>query len=402
MKTFFKKLKEIPLFRIAAIELEQILTRKAYYMLLVTLPVILFFLLAMIYEKKTVTHIPVAIVDFDHSMVSRLLIQQVASTRSMQIEKYLNSVDEIKDEMLKGNIHGAFVIQKDTEKDVKNGKPVYLTVFKNTSNIIIGNMIMRDAATIAKMGSAEILRRKLRMTGLSEEQAMNTLNPIRVNSNSLFNPGYNYLIYLIPGLLPALLQMIIMVVAALTLNQCQAEGKLPQLYTYARNNVFNIIFGKSIPHILFNYATGLGIIGIIFYFAEVPIQGSFLFLALLMLLFVSTSFYMGFMFSVLFKDPYMSTEAVIIINTPAFIFSGYTFPTWAMTFAHEGLAEIFPFTHYMNAFFRVNQFGAPLQYALPDIIKMLVIWAVVIIVSAIFLQTKKKKMDKFTVTGESI
>jgi len=402
MIKIYKKMKEIPLFKIARMEFEQIITRKAYYMLLVTLPIILFFILTMIYEKKIVTQIPVAIVDMDHSMVSRLLIQQVASTRSLSIDKYLNSIDEVKDEMLKGNIHGAFIIQKDTEKDVKTGKPVFLTVYKNTSNLILGNMIMRDAATIAKMGSAEILRRKLRLTGMSEEQAMNTLNPIRVNSNSLFNPGYNYLIYLIPGLLPVLLQMIIMVVAALTINQCQAEGKLPGLYKTANNNVFNIIFGKSIPHILFNFATGLGIIGIIFVFSEVPVQGSYLFLTLLMLYFVATSFFMGFMFSAIFKDPFMSTEAVIIINTPAFIFSGYTFPLWAMTSAHQGLAEIFPFTHYMNAFFKVNQFGAPLNYALPELLKMTIIFITVILVSALFLQIKKKKLSEFTKTGESI
>jgi ABC-2 type transport system permease protein len=338
----------------------------------------------------------------DHSMVSRLLIQQVASTRSMRIEKYLNSVDEIKEEMLKGNIHGAFVLPKDTEKDVKNGKPVYLAIYKNSTNLIISNMLLRDAATIAKMGSSEILRRKLRLGGLSEEQAMNTLNPVRVSSSSLFNPGYNYLVYLIPGLLPVLLQMIIMIVAALTFNQIQSEGKLPDLYKLANYNVFNIIFGKSIPHILINFATGLGIIGIIFVYAEIPIQGSFLFLCFIMLFFVATSFFMGFMLSTVFKDPFMSTEAVIMICTPAFIFSGYTFPLWAMTPIHQGLSYIFPYTHYMNAFFKVNQFDAPIRYALPDIMYMAILAAVLILISAVFMQLKKKKLENQVEAGEII
>jgi len=231
---------------------------------------------------------------------------------------------------------------------------------------------------------------------------MNTLNPIRVNSNSLFNPGYNYIIYLIPGLLPVLLQMVIMVVAALLLNQCCAEGKMAGLLKMANNNVWNIIFGKSIPHIIFNFATGLGIIGIIFVYAQVPIQGSYLFLFLLMLFFVATSFFMGLMFSALFKDPFMSTEAVIFLNTPAFIFSGYTFPTWAMTPLHEGLAVIFPFTHYMNAFFRINQFGAPLQYALPDLIKMGILLVISVIVTAAALHIQKKKMIQETIAEDAI
>jgi ABC-2 type transport system permease protein len=399
---YLNKLREITVFKVAANELKQIVEKKAYYMLLIVMPMVLFFIITMVYEKKVVTQIPVAIVDLDHSMVSRLLIQQVASTRSMKIEKYLNSVDEIKEEMLKGNIHGAFVLPKDTEKDVKKGRPVYLAIYKNTSNLIIGNMLLRDAATIAKMSSAEILRRKLRLGGMSEEQAMNTLNPIRVTSNTLFNPGYNYLIYLIPGVLPALLQMIIMIVAALTFNQIQSEGKLLDLYKLANFNVFNIIFGKSIPHILINFATGLGLIGIVFVFAEVPIQGSFLFLCFIMLFFVAASFFMGLMLSVLFKDPFMSTEAVIMICTPAFIFSGYTFPLWAMTPIHQGLSFIFPYTHYMNATFKVNQFDAPLRYALPDVLYMAILTTAVILISAFFMQLKKKKLEKPAETGAII
>jgi len=397
-----RKIKNISIFKIAKEEFSQILNRKAYYMLLVLLPLVLFLVLSLIYEKKVVTQLPVAIVDCDHSMVSRLLIQQVASTRSMKIEKYLNSVDEIKEEMLKGNIQGGFVIPKDTEKDIKKGKPVYLTIYKNTSNLIVGNMILRDAATIARMGSAEILRRKLRLTGLSEEQAMNILNPIRIESNSLFNPGYNYFMYLIPGLLPVLLQMIIMVVSALTINQCEAEGKLPELLKLSNYNVFNIIFGKSIPHILINFATGLGIIGIIFFFGEVPLEGSIFFLCLLMLFFVTTSFFMGMMFSAIFKDPFLSTEAVILINTPAFIFSGYTFPLWAMTSIHEGLSEIFPFTHYMNAFFKVNQFGATIDYAFIDLLKMAIILVISISITGLFLELKKKKTNKILASGATL
>jgi len=263
-------------------------------------------------------------------------------------------------------------------------------------------MILRDAATIARMGSAEILRRKLRLTGLSEEQAMNILNPIRIESNSLFNPGYNYFMYLIPGLLPVLLQMIIMVVSALTINQCEAEGKLPELLKLSNYNVFNIIFGKSIPHILINFATGLGIIGIIFFFGEVPLEGSIFFLCLLMLFFVTTSFFMGMMFSAIFKDPFLSTEAVIFINTPAFIFSGYTFPLWVMTSIHKGLSEIFPFTHYMNAFFKVNQFGATIDYAFIDLLKMAIILVISISITGLFLELKKKKTNKILASGATL
>ena len=127
-----RKINNISIIKIAKEEFTQIFTRKAYYMLLVLLPLVLFLVLSLIYEKKIVTQLPVAIVDHDHSMVSRLLIQQIASTRSMRIEKYLNSIDEIKEEMLKGNIQGGFVIPKDAEKDIKKGKPVYLTIYKNT------------------------------------------------------------------------------------------------------------------------------------------------------------------------------------------------------------------------------------------------------------------------------
>lgn len=118
-------------------EFIRIAERKTLYSLMIILPMILFLLFALIYKNRSIENLPVAIFDEDNSALSRLVIQSVESTKSMKIDRYVHSIDEIRESMLSGKIQAGFYIPRDFSSEIKSGKSTRMVVYKNTNNLII-------------------------------------------------------------------------------------------------------------------------------------------------------------------------------------------------------------------------------------------------------------------------
>lgn len=347
--------------RIMAREWRRIAGRRNLYLLMIVLPLVLFVAVAAIYCEKVVKALPVAVVDADHSELSRSLTRAVAADRLFRIAEGVNSTAGIAEAMRAGRIQGAFYMPEGMERDIKRGVPARMVVYRNHFNLLSGNMIYKEATTIGRMASAAVLMKKLRARGLGEEQALALANPVSVDTQVLFNPAYNYANYLVPGLLPAFMQMLIMLVAVLVISAEYHEGTLAELFAAADGRAGALLLGKSLPHLLVHSAMGLGLLGILFPLMQIPLAAPALTILGLFVLFIAASFFLGLMISCLVHNQMLATEAAVFINTPAFMFSGYTFPLWGMPGLHQGFAQIMPFTHFLTAFIKLYQMGAPLH-----------------------------------------
>ncbi len=184
MKLFLDR----PLMRVARRECGRIAARKSLFLLMIPLPIVIFFLLALMYRNGVVMGIPVAVYDADHSELSRIVTRSVESTRSMKIVASVQSLDEIKEEFRKGNIQGAVCIPRGFEGDVKYGRQARIIFYKNSFNLIIGNSLLKDGTAIAKTISAGVLIKKFRSAGMSYGGALALANPIRLESVLALQP----------------------------------------------------------------------------------------------------------------------------------------------------------------------------------------------------------------------
>jgi ABC-2 type transport system permease protein len=353
--------------RVMKREWRRIGERKTLYLLSLALPILLFLFLGYIYSHGVLRDIPVAIFDADNSELSRLIVRAVESTSAFRIVEYSHSVDEIKENFQCGKIQVAFYLPKDLERNIKRGKPSTVVIFNNSTNLVIANTTLKDGSALIKTISGGILLKKLRSNGLQAEQAMNIINPIRIETQSLYNPNYNYLNFLVSGLIPVMLQMIIMVAAVLLISSEFTHRTFLELLATAEGSVWAIFIGKSLPHLAIHCATVLGILGIIFPLFGMQIVGSTLATAFLFMYFVMASFFFGLMISAVFHNQQFATEVALFINIPAFIFSGFVFPLWAMPLFHQIFAQGMPYTHFLYGFLKLYQMGAPAADILPEV-----------------------------------
>ncbi len=372
-------------------EWQRIVQRKTLYLILIPLPLILFAILAGIYQQRVIVDLPIAVVDQDHSQLSRLLVRSLDAARSLRVQQQCRSVEEIRNLVLKGKIQGGVVIPAGLEQEIKKGKSATVVVYKNTANLIIGNLILKDALTTIRTLSAGIQLKRQRAKGLPYRSALGVVNPIRVESSSLYNPAYNYINFLIPGLLAVMLQMIAMIAVTYSFAAEYSEGSWAELIQLSGGSIGRIIAGKSLPHIGLNTVSALAMAGILFPVFGVPLHGSlFLVLAFLILLIMAAGA-VGVLVAVIFRELVLSSEAAVFINTPAFIFSGYTFPVEAMPGFHRFYADLLPSTHFMTGFIKLYQMGAPAPATAGEALRLLAFIVIPLLVAWVVLRVREKR-----------
>jgi ABC-2 type transport system permease protein len=365
---------------VAKRELSRILHKRSLYILLIITPPVIFLLFALIFRSSLLRDIPVAVYDEDKSSLSLLITRYVESTPSMEVVKYVNSLDELKKEFLKGNIKGAFYLPKNMERDVKKGKQSNPVIFINSMNLIISNNILNDGVKIIKTVSGGVLLKKFRSSGTVENQAMDIVNPVKIDTQILYNSNYSYEQYLFPGLAVFSLMMIIMLTSVLLISSEFVHNTFPDLLNTAQNKISAIIIGKSIPHIFIHSINIFILLGIIFPLFGISINGHVILILLYLIFFVIVSFLFGIAISSLFHDQMFATEIVLFYNIPAFIFSGLTFPLWAMPKAIAFSAQLVLFTPFLSGFVKIFQVGTPLVYIFNNLLRMSIFLIVSLIV----------------------
>ncbi len=386
-------MKNSPIYKIVVREFSRIRKKKTLFLFEIILPIIFFFLLVEIYESELVKNLPIAIFDQDNSALSRKVTRYIDSSPTLTIEQNCRSIEEIKKLFQKGEIQGAFVFPKNFEKNIKSGKNSTIVAYKNSTNILIGTYLLREASTIGALVSGGALLKKLQASGLPKEKAMSIVNPIKIETNSLYNPNYSYQRYLMPGVLLFTFQMIIILIAVIVISSEYVHDTFSELVELAKNKSYIIVLGKIIPHLILHFASVILIFAIIFPLYGLSNNGSFFLLTLLMSVFVISSFIIGLAISTWIKDQLFATNVAIILNTPAFILSGLTFPIWGMPEFYQKLSLVVPFTHFFNGFLKIYQMGGAINDIKIELVYLMLFTIIPLLGTFIGLRLKIKKAN---------
>lgn len=388
-----------PTLQVAGREWRHISGNRASYFYLIVLPLLLFLILSYIYYDRVIVDLPMAICDNDHSELSRTLARSLDADRSLKIVTEIGSIDEALELLRRGKIQGAIVIPADLEADIKHGKSGRVVIYQNSSNIILGNLITRSASTITRTVSTGIVIKKIRALGASEQQALDLANPIRLDTDVLYNPGYNYLNFLVPALLAVVLQMIVMISAAQVINRERHDRTLADLMDVSRGSITAAIIGKSLPHLAIHFSLALVIMGLTMPLFGIAFSGSVLAGLLFLCFFLLTAFAVGLAVSFIFSEPLLATEIAAVFNTPAFMFSGYTFPLAGMPGLHVAIAQTMPFTHFLTGFIKLYQMNTPIASLWPETVKLSLFLAGAVITICVL--ASKRLVVAQAVGGES-
>ena len=360
------------LFHIIKHELRRLIMFPSSRNLLLFVPTITFLFLSLIYINGGLRDVPVAVIDHDQTQLSRLVSRYLDASSLLKVVQQPDS--RITPEEILGNedAYAVIVIPKDFQKKVITGHSSPLPAFVNSSSIIHGNLIYSAMSKVAVTISTGALIQRFKEQGKSYDQALAMALPIKVHIKPLYNPWYNYFYYLVPGLTTVLLFMIVFFVAARSINHECNDGGMPHLLEMADNSFMRIIMGKAIAIFLLSMNVYMLIIGILFPVFGIPVFGSFWYITLLFSLAIFANIMLGMGVSAILKDEIISMDISFVYNSPAFVFSGFTFPIFGMPAFNNFIAHILPYTYFLKAFLKLYQMNTPLHYAIPEFRALLI------------------------------
>lgn len=306
--------------------------------------------------------LPIGVVDYDHSNISRRLIREVNTTPYVDIRQQYTSFEEARDAMQRGKIYAFFVIPENFYADILAFQQPKMSFYMNQAYLMGGSLSMKELTTMANLAPAAVQRELFRARGYNDKTIMGLIQPVVVDSHLIGNPYLNYPSYLLTTVFPGILGLIILLVTTYSIGVELKNKTSRQWLKTAGKSYWTALAGKLLPHTLLYIIIYMVGVFLMFFVFRFPMEGSLAFYMLGAVVFIVTMQCLGVFF--IGVMPVISTglSLAILYGILAVTMSGFTYPLEYMPPAIQGLAVLFPMRSFYLFTLDTAMLGLPIAH----------------------------------------
>jgi ABC-2 type transport system permease protein len=267
-----------------------------------------------------VDRIPVIIYDADGTPASRELISRFDGSRFFEVIRYTRRYPEIEARIDSGQALAALVIPPDFSRDLLAGRRPRLQLLIDGSD--------SNTASIA-WGYAAALLGQYELDVRAEAQSRRAGRVLKPPAEALLRVGYNSELksknYVVPGLIAVILMIIAALLTSLTIAREWETGTMePLLATPLRPA--EIIVGKMLAYFLIGVADTITAILVGVFVFGVPFRGSAAAAGAACILFLTGALFWGILISAVARSQLLAYQIGMVTSfLPAFLLSGFVF-----------------------------------------------------------------------------
>lgn len=352
---------------VARREVRRLCHQPMYFVLMVLLPVISFAFFALLFGQGAIRNVPIAVLDQDHTTLSRKVIQMIDETPTALVAYGIQDMAEGERLMREGKVTAIVLVPRFFEKSILSNTQTTLENYVSGTNITVNGLLSKDIQTAVTTFTAGIQLQLLMKQGLTERQAMAQLMPVRFDKHVLFNPHINYGYYLAPSFMPMMLMIFVVMVTIFSIGTELKHATSREWMHTAGDSVAAALTGKLAPITIVMFLVSLVMLVINFRIVGTPLNGSLTVILIATLLFILSYQAISVLIVSLLANLRLSLSIGGGYSVLAFTFSGLTFPIMAMWEPMQWMSRIFPFTYYTDIFVDQMLRGTPWVYSLPDL-----------------------------------
>lgn len=318
------------------------------------------------FSSGTLTDLPIAVIDHDGSSLSRAYVRMLEATPQMRVSEHVSSPNEARELLEQASIYAAVLIPRDFGRDLKSGRQVTIIGWHSGQFLTISGVLSKSLREVTGTLSAGIEMASLAKRGDSPMAAQVNFEPVQIELRTLFNPFQNYQYFLVAALLPAMLQVFVMVWSVFVVGR-EFRDRTGGEWLTTGSTVSAAIAAKVLPVFLVGSAIGLGCLGWVHGYSDWPVAGNLGVLIIGWELMIGAYIVLGLL-AVSFA-PKLATALSITaaFAAPAFAYAGITFPQQAMPV----LAQLWTYALPVRSLLRLQveqaQIGAPLSSSVPEL-----------------------------------
>lgn len=329
--------------------LKDIFSDKGVVLMLIIAPIIYGFFYPWPYSSERVNHVPVGIVDYDNSDLSRTIVRYATASPQLATERFI-SEQAAKDALWRDHIAGYMVIPHGIEQQVLSSKAASVSVLGNGSYFLLNKNVQMGFLQAVSTVSAGIKVKKSVAQGAYLPTAAASTQAIPLKIIPLYNQTEGYGAYVVPAVAMLILQQTLLMATAMLIGTWYEQrrhissirGWLGRIAALSSLSVVIGCFYYGWAFELHHYPRGHNMLG------------SLLFL----LLFCPTVTTLGCVLGLWFRQRERSMQILIFSSLPIFFVSGYPWPAQQLPEILQVLRWLLPTTPALNMSVQMNQMGA--------------------------------------------
>lgn len=346
-------------------------------------------LIGYIYSKGKVTDLPIIVVDEDRSTTSQKIIQMMQDNEVLNISALRFDTNNLDNLMIEKDAACVVLIPKDFEKQILTKKYPEITTIVNTANFLTANYASSAVQIVLGTLKAGVQIEALRKQGVPEALLGSQYEPFKTTYIKKNNRSSNYMYFLWPGVLATVLQQVLLLALALSFASEFEKGSFAELIQLS-SNTFVLIFVKIFPYLIMSFLVWLMYWGFTFWFS-IPFENNLGALTLAAGVFILSVSFIGILISILIPNQLKATEVLMVVATPSFMISGFTWPLSQMPLWIQQISNMIPLTHFLSVFRILIVENGSIELCIPYIKNMIIIGSICAFLSYIILWYKVKK-----------
>lgn len=351
-------------------EWRRFLATPRLWLLVVIVPVLLPALLVAVFVERTPSDLPVAVLDYDQSHLSRQISRTLDAAPGVRVVSYPADLKAAGGAVRRGEVFAVVALPPDLHRDVLRGEAPRIQLFYNRQMLTAGNVVMREVRTaIATVGAGIGIRQDV-------------FPPVRTENHPLFNPGLDFARFLALPLVATLLHILIVVVTIDVTGRELREGTAGHWLRTANQRVRPALLGKLLPYYLWFSLAGIVLLLLSARLLGLELRGSAFMWLGGWVVFTAACMGLGVFLVGLFGNLRMATSVASVLISPAFAYSGMTFPTTAMEGFASFWSTVLPLGHYLNLQAGQLAMGSPISNSLPHLFWLLPFVALPVLVGS--------------------
>ena len=277
-------------------------------------------------------NIPVSVVDYDHSPLSRLLVEKMTGSGYFTLTGRYGKVSQARQSIYSGRSFGIVVIPQGFANNAHRMRGADVQFLLDGSD---ANM-----ATIASNYFSAFI------SGLSGDPFYQP--PLTVHPRILYNPDLESVKFIVPGLAGVLLMMVCALMTSVAITREKEVGTLELVLT-TPIRPYQVIIGKVLPYIVIAFLDCLVIVAFAHFWFGVPVEGNLVLLLFMTFAYLFCALSIGITISAAVDTQQVAMSlAMVSTMLPSVMLSGFIFPVASMPRPLQLISMCVPATYYLR------------------------------------------------------
>ena len=344
-------------------EISRMTSRKIYFFGMILVPVFVAVFFLSLLSPVLPLKVPTAIVDLDHSTMSRSITRSLNATELIDITGHCESYDDALRRIRKGEIFGFFVIPADFESDALGGRKPTLSYYTNLTYFVPGTLSYKGFKTIAVSTAASVVSATMSSMGIPPEQAGVLIQPVTIDNHPLGNPWLSYAIYLCPSFTMATLALMVMLMTVFSITMEIKQGTSPQWLDTSGGSILVALTSKLIPQTVVFTSVTWFIEWLLFGYSHFPMHTSAGWMLLAGFLLVAACQSFAVFVCCVVPNPRLAFSLCALFGILSFSFTGFSFPVQSMYGALAIFSYLAPIRYFILIYFNQALNGYDVYYS---------------------------------------